>query len=106
LHVDKVSNFFVRWILLQLIFIGDSVLDTCIKMAVDSQYFAFRDHHPNDQKTNLTAAALSGLASALGMGGSVKEDKRYSREGASSPSGLGKLTAQQENMKKRSTSSS
>ncbi|KAI8840106.1 hypothetical protein BJ741DRAFT_67894 [Chytriomyces cf. hyalinus JEL632] len=79
LRLEKIDNFVIRWTLLQLIFLGNAVLDTCIGMAAQSQFFVSvarrEDEHmkPSNISTNLATSAMSGLASALGLGSGQKD---------------------------------
>ncbi|TPX63884.1 hypothetical protein CcCBS67573_g08559 [Chytriomyces confervae] len=79
LRLEKIDNFVIRWTLLQLIFLGNAVLDTCIGMAAQSQFFVSvarrEDEHmkPSNISTNLASSAMSGLASALGLGSGPKD---------------------------------
>ncbi|KAJ3065395.1 hypothetical protein HDU98_011249 [Podochytrium sp. JEL0797] len=83
IRTEAITNFFVRWIIVQFIFLGDTVLDTLIGWA---QQFPslFESTKKNDDKPNLTAAqALSGLASAfLGANGSQERRSRDSSPNA------------------------
>ncbi|KAJ3074030.1 hypothetical protein HDU98_012323 [Podochytrium sp. JEL0797] len=80
IRTEAITNFFVRWIILQFIFLGDTVLDTLIGWA--RQYptlFESTKKHDDKPNQNLTAAqALSGLASAF-MGANGSQERR-SRE--------------------------
>ncbi|KAJ3231330.1 hypothetical protein HDU81_003849 [Chytriomyces hyalinus] len=115
LRLEKIENFVIRWTLIQLVFLGNAVLDTCIGMAAQSQFFVHvarrEDEHlkPSNISTNLATSAMSGLASALGLGGSGQKDQggggEERRWRAESP-GLRPYDAPTGLQKKRSSSQS
>ncbi|KAI8616330.1 hypothetical protein BC830DRAFT_1118442 [Chytriomyces sp. MP71] len=78
-RLDKIDNFVIRWLILQLVFLGNTVLDTCVNMAAQSSYFvsSIKKEDEDRYSKNLASSAISGIASAFGLG--VKEDREERR---------------------------
>ncbi|KAJ3019535.1 UNVERIFIED_CONTAM: hypothetical protein HDU68_010610, partial [Siphonaria sp. JEL0065] len=79
IRADQLSNFVVRWIVLQLVFLGDSVIDASINFAKqNSSIFESKYKSEDDSaKANSTlSTGLNLLGSALGITAS-KDDRRY-----------------------------
>ncbi|KAI9336179.1 hypothetical protein BDR26DRAFT_865291 [Obelidium mucronatum] len=105
IRLERFSNFAVRWLLLQILFLGDSVIDAAVNFA--KQYpevleSKFKREEEQPKPATLTTAALSGLASALGINGSSVKDERRWREGSPQPGLQPNLNS--DGVKKRSSS--
>ncbi|KAJ3198887.1 hypothetical protein HDU82_000902 [Entophlyctis luteolus] len=100
LRVERIPNFILRWLIVQLVLIGNAVLDFGISIAAQyPDYFDVRVAKEEEVKS-ATASALSGLAYALGIGGTEKTPtERRWRESSSPGPGL------QPNTDKRRSSS-
>ncbi|KAJ3119729.1 hypothetical protein HK100_000174 [Physocladia obscura] len=103
LRIERIPNFILRWLVVQMVFLGNSVLDAGISFVSQyPEYFKDNDNkispanNENESdtiKSTIASAAnaLSGIASALGIGGASaqvaaagKDDRRLSTSGLQS----------------------
>ncbi|KAI8846780.1 hypothetical protein BC829DRAFT_363323 [Chytridium lagenaria] len=71
-RIDRIQNIFLRWTLLQLVFIGDAVLDAAIQFAQSYPYFfEAKSAKPPVDSSALAVSMLSAMVGGIGSVGGL-----------------------------------